>query len=578
MHGTPQLSSMNKRINCAIAIIAALFLSPSIFSQDENFDIATYTPPSSFKKELRPGAVNYVDVNKAAGTFCVLTMYASTRAGNSEQQDFNKAWTELAVDPYKAAKNPTIELSVNQGWKIITGAAIVKSEGVDVTLVVCTISGFGKTMSIRTSMNSDSYSAVVEEFFNSLNLSKASVPNVEQGGTLPSGQAIGSFGQVRYNAPAKWSQEKFDDGVVFKPLDIPAGDHIAIQVMKPLNTGGSIEQALETSFAEATVMYNGSSMYQSGGKYGKYASVISFTGWEYIRGKGGIRIKDGTQFGTEYGLELFVIKVNNRFERVAILESRKYCNGASLYYAGDRRVYRNAVESFLFSLHFADFNGKTLSPGSINGNGVVGLWQGTIQSTTASGVKLEVVSPIFLSNGQVHFGSTFPLEGLNGINSQIPPQLNNRDWGTYTFSNGNGVIKMPYGNIPFKKEGDQLTLIKNKTNWPFYQLPSVDGAVFSGVYRLATVNGKTPSISFTVDGQFADNGALKELYHEYITCLNPATLPGGGRYEVKDYSITFHYNDGRKVMLAFLGAGYKKGDTTPGTLRISYNEDLLTRQ
>ena len=52
---------------------------------------------------------------------------------------------------------------------------------------------------------------------------------------------------------------------------------------------GTLEQALAQSFAEATTMYNGTSMYQSDGKYSKNAPQKSFNGWEYIRGKGGIR-------------------------------------------------------------------------------------------------------------------------------------------------------------------------------------------------------------------------------------------------------------------------------------------------
>ena len=95
---------------------------------------------------------------------------------------------------------------------------------------------------------------------------------------------------------------------------------------------------------------------------------------------------------------------------------------------------------------------------------------------------------------------------------------------------------------------------------------------------MSSVNGKIPSIQFTSGGNFTDNGALKELYHEYIACLNPAVTPGSGQYIVQDYSIVFNYNDGRKIVLAFLGAGYNKNDPSPPALRMSYHEDPLTRQ
>ena len=168
--------------------------------------------------------------------------------------------------------------------------------------------------------------------------------------------------------------------------------------------------------------------------------------------------------------------------------------------------------------------------------------------------------------------------GLAGVNSQLPPQLNNRDWGSYTFSNGSGTIQMPYGKIPMRKEGNQIILTKNQKDWPFYHLPSVDGATFNGTYYMSAVNGRIPSISFTSNGNFTDNGALKELYHEYISCLNPAVTPGSGSYEVNDFTISFNYNDGRKIKLAFLGAGYDINNKSPATLRMSSNEDPMTRQ
>jgi len=565
-----------------ISLLLVTAIMQHAISQTETFDIATFTPPKDWKKDAKKGVMNYTNVNTATGGFCVIAMYASNVSTGDAEKDFKREWKELVVTPYKAEDNPKTETqSTDDGWKAVVGASLVKLDGVDVYIILTVFSGFGKTFSVRSSLNDQSYTTQVDALFETMELDKTKTVSVNNNNTTTTptkGADEGKFGLMLYSAPAGWSHQIFGDGVVFKPLNLPAGEHLAIQIMEPLNSSGSLEQALAQSFEEATTMYNGTSMYQSGGKYSKNASSKSFNGWEYIRGKGGIRVNDGTQHGTEYGLELFVIKINNRFERVAIFESRKYCNGTSLYYSSDRRSYRNGIEHLLFSLHFTDFNGPVLSPGSLNGTGVIGVWQGTIQSTSATGLRLEVLSPIFLTNNQVYFGSTFPIEGMDGINSRLPPQLNNRDWGTYTFSNGRGVIQMPYGKIPIRTEGDKIIMTKNQTDWPFYQLPSVDEATFNGTYTMSEVNGKIPSISFTSDGKFTDKGALKELYHEYIDCLNPAVTPGSGRYAVKDYSIVFNYTDGRKIVLAFLGAGYDKSNPSPATIRMSFNEDPMTRQ
>jgi hypothetical protein len=567
---------MIKIIAYPVKVFLLLIISSVSFSQTETFDIISYTPPKDWKKEVKPGVINYTKLNTTAGTFCVIALYASTASTGDEQKDFKKNWEELVVTPYKAEANPKTETqTTDDGWKVVTGGSSVKSNDMDVSVLLIVASGFGKTVSIRCAMNDQAYTTQIDALFETIELDKTETATVNnnKNETVQATGSEGKFGAIMYTAPTGWSEEIFSDGVVFKPSDMPAGEHLAIQIMSPLNTSGTLEQALAKSFEEATTTYNGSSMYESSGKYSKNASSMSYNGWEYIRGKGGIRIS-----GNECGLELFVIKINNRFERVAILESRKYCGGTTLYYATDRRTYRNSIEQLLFSLHFTDFNGPILSPGSLNGGGVIGLWQGTIQSTSASGLKLEVVSPIFLSNGQVYFGSKFPREGLAGIHTQLPPQLNNRDWGTYTFSNGSGAIQMPYGKIPMRKEGNQIIFTKNQKDWPFYQLPSVDGATFNGTYNMSAVNGKIPSINFTSNGNFTDNGALKQLYHDDNSCLNPAFTPGSGSYQVKDYTILFNYSDGRKIKLAFLGAGYDINNKSPATLRMSFNEDPMTRQ
>ena len=77
------------------------------------------------------------------------------------------------------------------------------------------------------------------------------------------------------------------------------------------------------------------------------------------------------------------------------------------------------------------------------------------------------IHPVFLSNGQAYFGPKFPSEGLEGMDTRIPPEINQRDWGTYTFSNGRGVLKMPYGDIPLRMEGNTLIITANNTDHQF---------------------------------------------------------------------------------------------------------------
>ena len=106
----------------------------------------------------------------------------------------------------------------------------------------------------------------------------------------------------------------------------------------------------------------------NGGSYTPREAKKSFRGWEYIRCAGGIHVNNGTPYPDEYGLDLFVIQVNNRFERIAIIKSRNTCGGLSRYYPSDRLRYTDAIEEFLFSVKFDDWREPAVTNGTLKGN------------------------------------------------------------------------------------------------------------------------------------------------------------------------------------------------------------------
>jgi hypothetical protein len=567
-------------------LVTALLLQQA-FSQKETFDIATYTPPKNWKKEANTGVANYTSVNTTTGRFCVITLYASRASTGDAQKDFNNAWKELAVAPYKAEVNPKTETqSTTEGWKVVSAAAQAKLDGNDFYVLLTVISGFGKSMNIRTSLNDMSYTAEIDAFLASVELDakKTIVTNNINTNVQTSGGA-GKFGSMMYSAPAGWKEQIFSDGIVFKPSDLPADEHLAMQIMQPVNFSGSLEQALAKSYDEAIIMYNATSMHDvNGGKYTAQAAKKSFRGWDYIRCSGGIHMGGG-DYPPEFGLDLFVIKVNNRFERIAILKSRKNCQGSmSRYYPDERPAYYNAIENLLFSIQFTDMSAPAVKTGSIKGDGLLGVWEGislSVGATSTSdplGVRYKVFTPIFLSNGQAYFGTKFPAEGLDNFNTWIRAENFRRDWGTWTFSNGRGILRMPYGDLPMRMENNKFIITANNTDHAFHKLNSVDGAGFNGSYVMNEAYGKIPVITFTADGRFTDKGAIKALYHASDDCTNPGLAPGSGTYEVKNHSVLFSFSDGRKIKVAFLGSGYNINNQSPATLTMGFNEDVMRRQ
>lgn len=394
------------------------------------------------------------------------------------------------------------------------------------------------------------------------------------------------FGQMFYTNPAGWNVAKFPDGVALLPAELSANEKLFIQILQAMNFSGTMEQALEKSYDEACTILLATKMREvNGGNYTPLPAKKSFRGWEYIRCSGGIKINNGTPYPPEYGLDLFVIKLNNRFERIAVVKSRNTCGGLSRYFTSDRMNYADAIENFLFTLRFDDWKEPALKNGTATGDGITGVYEGISLSVGLAkpgaelGAELTTKHLILFSTGQAYFGKNFPAQGLDGLNTWIKAENNRRDWGTYSFSNGKGVMKLPYAEIPIRLEKNKLVITTNKTDHAFIKLSGVDFVKFVGNYVMTEWNGTIPTISFTTNGKFNDKGAIRILYHEYIDCLNPALSPGAGSYEVKNHSLIFYYNDGRKIKIAFTESGFDKNAAdASSSIRVSFNNDVLKRQ
>jgi hypothetical protein len=400
--------------------------------------------------------------------------------------------------------------------------------------------------------------------------------------------ASGKFGNAVYSKPADWKETIYSNAVVLSPIGLAENEVLELRLLQPMNFAGTLQEALDKTYNEAVTTLQASKMNDvNGGNYKMEEAKKSFKGWEYIRCSGGIKLGGG-DYPPEYGLDLFVIKLNNRFERVAIVKSRNNC-GLSSYYPSDRQnIYRD-IENFLFSLRFSDWPEKELKQATAKGEGLAGVWEGIGLSVGMTkpgavlGAELKGMYAIFFSNGQAFFASKFPTEGLDELNTYIEAELHARNWGTYSFSNGKGILKMPYGDIPLRMEKGNLVVTKNKTDHGFVKIPPVDGAKFNGTYLFSSKDitgsetGKTPKINFTPDGKFTDEGAVLIMYHEYVRCLNPAPDKGSGTYVIANNSIVFNYSDGKKIRIAFVGTDYDKNNASPATITVSFNEDVMTK-
>jgi hypothetical protein len=585
-----------KNITAALMVL----LAQVVFAQTESFDIIHYTAPKDWTKETKEGLTSFTMVDENTGKFCVIVLFASAPSKGGVEKDFASEWRELAVKPHQADPAPQTEKQIaGGGWKVMTGASPIKLEGLDCYIVLTVFSGFNRRVSVLASLNDSSYLSEIDALLANMKLDKkpaASKPKaVPKTTTQPDlskhaatvtpateknpetvkqdNTSLESFGHMRFEPIKGWTMQRYANAIIFKPEALADNRYIETRILESRPFSGSLQEAFAASWKEALEQLKLVSPYTR--PYDIITERTSFKGWEYIQGHGTVkRMNDPNDLGYDkYYINLFVIKLNNRIERIVTGGSQNI-NGAdfSLY---NSSIYSDPILGLCYSVHFDDW--KEPAIGGLKGEEISGMYEGL----KLSGGGLTGSYALFFPNGQVFFGEKFPTEGFEGKNTWVYAELNTRNWGTYTVHNGKGTINMGYGNIPLKVVGDDLVIRTQNTDHTYERLPSLDGAVISGTYAFDGDWGrKPPSITFTTDGKFMDEGALNILNHQTTSPdeFNITAKPGSGTYEIKNYTIVFRYTDGRKVQIVFTGNGFDRKNPGPATLTLSFNNDILYKK
>jgi hypothetical protein len=563
-------------------VLFALLLSQYVVAQTETFDMATYTPPKEWKKDIKQGVVIYTNVNNVTGGYCVIAIYAGTPSTGDAQKDFKKEWENLVVTPYSADPNPKTETQTTaDGWKAVTGAAAVKMDSLDAYVILTVFSGFGKTTSVLANLNDQAYLPLIDSLLENMKLDKTAA--AQKNKTLSNQATTGAqkFGHMIYTPLINWKQQQYTNGVVLTPTDIPDDEYLEVRIMQNLPFPGNLQQALATTWGEALQQFILTARFDK--PYAITKEKKSYKGWDYIKAEGVVK----NDQGIEYKLYLFIIQLGNRTERIAILSllKKRPDNGNAYFQTSyENPEYENAINAFLFSVKFDDRKEPEYVNGSLKGNGIVGMYAG-LRMNAAAGASMEATYAVFFSNGQVYYRDKLPAEGFDGINTWVEAEWNIRNWGTYTLENGKGFLQLSNGSIPVRTNGHNLILTTQNTEHNYGKVAPVDGALFNGTYAFSGnwsdtyhPDRKAPSITFTADGKFIDQGALNVLHHTTMDPFDITKQPGSGTYQVKNFTLIFNYSDGRKVQIAFAGLNDDLKNQSPATLTLSFNNDELERQ
>lgn len=180
-----------------------------VSAQTETFDIATYTPPAGWKKELKETFVSYTDIKQNTGAFCVLAIYASKKSEGSAEKDFAADWQQLVIKPFNASeKNPVTEVQTIGGWKATAAVSPITFNGATAYVLLTTFTGFGKSTSVLATLNDQPYLTTIEGFLTVLVLDSTVVATVSATEPTNTQQFMGKW------AKSASSPSRYINGVI----------------------------------------------------------------------------------------------------------------------------------------------------------------------------------------------------------------------------------------------------------------------------------------------------------------------------------------------------------------------------
>ena len=178
---------MNKILYILSSFIICLSLSHAVVAQKKSLGAVKYTPPKGWTKTEKENVVTFSEINQAAGTFCLITLYGATASSGSAQTDFTGAWNNLVVKPWGAEANPETATEKAEGWTVIGGGSRIDFQGNKALAFLNVVSGFGKVVSVLTIFNADSYVPQMRAFMEGIEIDKSTAqfapPEIEP--TLP---------------------------------------------------------------------------------------------------------------------------------------------------------------------------------------------------------------------------------------------------------------------------------------------------------------------------------------------------------------------------------------------------------
>lgn len=147
------------------------------FAQKQSFDLATFTLPKGWKKQVTENAMHLSKEDKATGNYCLIILYKSIPGAATPSENFNLAWTSLVKEMVTVSGNPELhDPEIKNGWETHSGHAPFTSDDGNGVAILATATGTGKMMNMLVLTNTGIYEKEMTSFLASFSLKKIPPP------------------------------------------------------------------------------------------------------------------------------------------------------------------------------------------------------------------------------------------------------------------------------------------------------------------------------------------------------------------------------------------------------------------
>jgi hypothetical protein len=375
--------------------------------------------------------------------------------------------------------------------------------------------------------------------------------------------------KIRFDAPGEFTAERGADHIGFTQTDQQEKTYCQIAVYSSRPASGTMEQEFFTDWQQIL----------SGAHFDNTPSMKNGTtssGIPYMTGE-----QDVEANGFKYYSRLYTFQADKSVFSILVNAPSKdtlaKCKGAADMILGSMKLL-NSVAGTASAMATAKtpVTGGSAGANSPRGSGISGVWMGIYMPITGMPITGSHIQERYLSfYGDGVLYSDIPRMGFAGADREtLRNDPNIKDyWGTWSASGSRGEARKPAVTHPFNIKLVSKDEIEYDSTH-YYRCASVDGLKLNGAWTTfsdpadpaLSAPGMHPVLHFQQDGRFRDDGLWATVLG--IGLDDKMKSPGAGRYEIKDYTLILHYDDGRVRYSALTMFVKGKAEPSPKLLYI----------